>query len=183
MKKHILNNRKRWLTGIAIYQLLGGVVMLILLITILSSQPEISGGVIFAVIPMAGLSLVSLIAGIFYFVKGKEVKFFTLSKLNLCAQILQLTVPPGFTYMYYYGPYIALGVDTDRMFTIKFETLTANFNFMIGGQEENVLVLINIIPILILLIVRWIERYKIEPSEFDDSFVDGPRQEVTQQEV
>jgi hypothetical protein len=182
MKKHVLRNRKRWLTGIAIYQLLGGLVMLIFLFSILSGQ-QISAGVVLAVIPMVALSLVSLFAGLLYFFKGKEIRFYTLSKLNFCAQLLQLAIPPGFTYRFYYGPYLALGLDTDHMFTIKFETLTANFGFSFGGQDEGLLLMFNCIPLLILIILRWIERNKIESPEFEDSFIEGPQQEVTQQEI
>ncbi|OQP42396.1 hypothetical protein A4D02_12540 [Niastella koreensis] len=181
-KRFVLNKRKGWLMGIAIYQLLGAIVLLILMVTILSAQPEISGGVIFAVIPMIALSLVSIMAGIFYFIKGKELKFYTLSKLNLCAQLLQLTIPPGFTFIYYYGPYFALGINGHTL-AIRFETLTANFNFSIGGQEEGLVVLFNCVPLLILIILRWIERNKTAPTGFDNSFVDGPRQEATPQEV
>ena len=182
MKKHILRNKKRWLTGIAIYQLLGGLVMLILLFTILGRQ-EVSAGVVLAVIPMVALSLVSLFAGVLYFFKKNEIRFYTLSKLNFCAQLLRLAIPPGFTYCYYYGPYLALGIDTDRMFTIKFEMLTANFNFSFGGQDEGLLIMLNCVPLLILIILRWIERNKTEPTEFDDSFLNGPKQEVTPHEV
>jgi hypothetical protein len=182
MKKHILKYRKRWLTGIAIYQLLGGLVMLILLFSILSGQ-EVSAGVVLAVIPMVALSLVSLFAGILYFFKKNEIRFYTLSKLNFCAQLFQLAIPPGFTYRFYYGPYLALGVDTDRMFTIKFETLTANFGFSFGSQDEGLLVMLNCIPLLILIILRWVERNKEVSPEFENSFIEGSQEEVTQQEA
>ncbi|MBO9201187.1 MULTISPECIES: hypothetical protein [Niastella] len=177
MKKHVLKYRKRWLTGIAIYQLLGGLVMLILLFSILMGQ-EVSPGVILAIIPMVALSLVSLIAGIMHFIKGNEVRFYTLSKLNFCAQLLQLAIPPGFTYRFYYGPYLAVGVDTDRMFTIKFETLTANFGFSFGTQDEGLLVMLNCIPLFMLIVLRWIERNKIASPEFEGAFIEGSQQEV-----
>lgn len=175
MKNSVLNNRKRWSTGIAIYQLLGSLAMIIFLISIIMSQ-EVSGGMIFALIPISALCLVSLMAGILYFVKGNELRFFTLSKLNLCAQTIQFTLP-GFIFRFYYGPYLALGFDGDPSFRLKFETLTANFGFSIGSTGEETLVLINCIPIFLLIVLRWIERNKTASPEFETAFAEAPQQE------
>jgi hypothetical protein len=175
MKQSVLNNRKRWSTGIAIYQLIGSITMIIFLVSIIMSQ-EVSAGMIFALIPMSALCLVSLMAGILYFFKGNELRFFTLSKLNFCAQILQFTLP-GFIFRFYYGPYLAFGFDGDPSFRLKFETLSANFGFSIGATSGETLVLINCIPLIPLIILRWIERNKTVSPEFETSFADAPQQE------
>jgi hypothetical protein len=175
MKQQILNNRKRWLLGIAIYQLAGAVTMIIFLISILMGQ-EVSAGLIFAIIPMGALSLVSLLAGVLYFSKGNEIRFFTLSKLNFCAQIIQLSLP-GFVFRFYYGPYLAAGFDGDPSFRLMFETLSANFGFTIGSSDEEMMVLFNLIPLIPLIILRWIERNKIVSPSFETSFLEEPQQE------
>ena len=175
-KQVVLDNKRRWGMGIAIYQLVGAFTMVILLITLLQGQ-EVSGGLIFAIIPMGALSLVSLMAGILYFFKRNEIRFFTLSKLNFCAQIIQLTVP-GFAYWFYFGPYLAVGFDGDPSLRIKFETLSANFGFHIGGANEETLVVFNLIPLIPLMVLRWIERNKIVSPEYETSFIEEPQQEV-----
>jgi hypothetical protein len=156
--------------------LVGGLVMLILTITIFGSQ-EVSGGVIFAISPIIALILVSLMAGILYFVKGNEVRFFTLSKINFCSQLIQLAIPPGFSFGFYYGPYLTIGIDGHAV-AIKYEMLTANFGFSIGNPIEKLMVLFNLIPLFILIILRWIERNKTASPEFENTFAEGPQQEA-----
>jgi len=172
MKKFVLNHRKRWTLSIAIFQLLGALVSLYLIFTVVANN-GISFAVVFAVLPILGITLVSLFAGIFYFIKGEknELRFFTLSKLNFCVHFLQLAVP-GFAFIYYYGPYLAFGFDGDFSFLLRFQTLTINFAFSIGSTDGEHEVLFNIIPIIPLLALRWIERNPVESPDPEKAFVE-----------
>jgi hypothetical protein len=153
--------------GIAIYQLIGALVMFLLMY---SNIPVFSAGVVFVMIPLVGITLTGFIAGIVYFVKGYTLRFFTLSKLNFCFQLLQLSVH-GFAFKYYYGPYLAAGFGGDYFFNIKFELLTANFALRFGGTNEQ-FVFINFIPLIPILALRWIERNPVLSPEFENSFVE-----------
>ena len=168
MKKSILKNRKRWCTGIAIYQILGAAVSVILICTLV---PNLSAGVIFALVPLLAMCLMSLLAGVLFFVKGNESRFFTLSKLNFCLQIPQLSMT-GFAFAFYYGPYLAVGFGDGSNLLGKFEMLTSNVAFQIGGAEP-FYILLNLVPLFLLIILRWIERNPmVTAPELENAFVE-----------
>jgi hypothetical protein len=166
-RQFVLNNRRGWGIGIAIYQLLGSLVILLLMF--LNIQ-ELSAGVVLVLIPLIGITLTGFIAAVIYFVKGYTLGFFTLSKLNFCFQMLQLSVS-GFAFAFYYGPYLAIGFGADSLFHIKFEMLTANFSLQFGETEEQY-GLINLIPLIPILALRWVERNPVEVTEYENSFLE-----------
>jgi hypothetical protein len=169
-KKNVLNNRRGWGLGIAIYQLIGSLV--IFLVMFLNIQ-QLSAGVLLALIPLIGITLTGFIASIIYFVKGYTLRFFTLSKLNFCFQLLQLSVS-GFAFAFHYGPYLAVGLEGDSLFSMKFEMLTANFSLQFGETEEQ-FGLINLIPLIPILALRWVERNPVEVTQFENSFLEEPQ--------
>lgn len=166
-KQFVLKNRKGWGLGIAIYQLIGSLVVFLLMYL---NIPELNAGIVLALIPLIGITLTGFVASIVYFMKGYTLRFFTLSKLNFCFQILLLSVK-GFAFAFYYGPYLAIGFDGDAFFRIKFEMLTAKFALQFGGSEEQ-FVFINLVPLIPILALRWVERNPVEVSEFEDSFLE-----------
>lgn len=166
--------------GLAIYQIIGSLVTIFLIVTIVKN---INAGVVLALIPIVAWSLVSLCAGIVYFIKGNELRFYTLSKLNFCFQLIRLSVP-GFAFTFFYGPYLAAGFDfNDHTFVVKFETLTANFDFRIG-QTEEYHVLCNLVALFLLLSLRWIERNPVVDKENENAFGDDwqPLEEASGQQ-
>jgi hypothetical protein len=166
-KQFVLKHRRGWGLGIAIYQLIGSLVIFLLMYL---NIKMLSAGVILVLIPLVGITLTGFVASIIYFIKGYTLRFFTLSKLNFCFQILQLSVK-GFAFAFYYGPYLAIGFDSDVFFRIKFEMLTANFGLRLGETEEQ-FVFINLIPLIPILALRWIERNPVEVTEFEQSFLE-----------
>jgi hypothetical protein len=166
-KQFVLKHRRGWGLGIAIYQLIGSLVIFLLMYL---NIKMLSAGVILVLIPLVGITLTGFVASIIYFIKGYTLRFFTLSKLNFCFQILQLSVK-GFAFAFYYGPYLAIGFDSDVFFRIKFEMLTANFGLRLGETEEQ-FVFINLIPLIPILALRWIERNPVEVTEFEHSFLE-----------
>jgi hypothetical protein len=173
-KQFVLNNRRGWGLGIAIYQLIGSLIIFLLMFL---NIHELSAGVILVLIPLIGITLTGFIASIVYFVKGYTLRFFTLSKLNFCFQMLQLSVS-GFAFAFYYGPYLAIGFDGDAFFRIKFEMLTANFALRLGETEEQY-ALINLIPLIPILALRWVERNPVEVTEYENSFLEEQREEAS----
>jgi hypothetical protein len=135
---------------------------------------EFSAGVVLVMIPLVGITLTGFVAGILYFIKGYTLRFFTLSKLNFCFQLLQLSVK-GFAFAFYYGPYLAVGFDGDAFFRINFEMLTANFSLRLGATEQQ-FVSINLIPLIPILALRWIERNPVASPEFESSFIEEQNQ-------
>jgi hypothetical protein len=166
-KQFVLNNRKGWGISIAIYQLIGSLVIFLLMYL---NVQELSAGVMFVLIPLVGITLTGFMAAIIYFIKGYTLRFFTLSKLNFCFQILLLSVQ-GFSYAFYYGPYLAIGFDAESFFRMRFEMLTATFNLRLGQTNEQFL-FINLFPLIPILALRWIERNPVEATEFENSFLE-----------
>lgn len=166
-KQFVLKHRKGWGLGIAIYQLIGSLVIFLLMYL---NVPELNAGIVFVLIPLIGITLTGFVASIIYFIKGYTLRFFTLSKLNFCFQMLQISVK-GFAFAFYYGPYLAIGFDSEMFFRIKFEMLIANFGLRFGETQEQ-FVFINLIPLIPILALRWIERNPVEVSDFENSFLE-----------
>jgi hypothetical protein len=169
MKQFVLRNRKAFGIGIAIYNLLGGIAGLILLYTILDSNTSV--GTYIVISPIIALYIVSLLSGIFYFRQRQQWRFYFLSKLTLCMQVIQLTVA-GFAFIFYYGPYLAIGFDGEPNFLLSFQTLTINFLIQFGDVELQSFK-INLIPVLLLIILRWLERNPVLINEEAEHFLVG----------
>src|SRR5688572_15423570 len=103
MKQFVLKNRKIFLAIISIFQIAGSLVMFYLMFR--AVRPDSHAGQYFALFPLLIINVISLFAGVFYFIYGERTRFFLLSKLNFCLQIIQFSVN-GFKYSYYYGPYL-----------------------------------------------------------------------------
>ena len=155
MKKFVLANRKVFGISIAIYEILGGIIGLGFVYSLINEETSV-GTILIIIMPIVALYLVSLMAGVFYFWKGNEWRFYFLSKLNLCFQVIQLVLA-GVSFMFYYGPYLAIGFDGEYNFHMKLEPLTLNF-FVRFGDTESQFIMINVIPIVLLIILRWMER-------------------------
>lgn len=154
MKEFVLTHRKFFSIFLAVYVMLGGLFGLYLIFSIINTDTGL--GAYLMIIPIAALYLVSLLGGIFYFVGPQRWRFYFLAKLALCFQVIQLAVK-GFSFLFYYGPYLALGVREDDGIVLKFESLGLSFNATLGEVEIQG-VMINLVPILLLIILRWLER-------------------------
>jgi hypothetical protein len=106
--------------------------------------------------PFIALYIVSLCAGIFYWIKGQEWRFYFLSLLNFCAQVLQFVVA-GISFKYYYGLYLAIGFNDEPNLVIRFESLTLNYLIQFG-EAHITEVMIYPLPILFIIILRWMEK-------------------------
>jgi len=168
MKKFVLNHRKQWCIGLSVYQILGALVAIIFLLSIVKNN--MYPGVIIVLIPIATICIVSLLAGVLFF-RGNESRFFTLSKVSFWVQILQLSLG-GFGFIFYYGPYLAVGFDNDSKFLMKFESLSCNFSIELGDTSEQY-VLLNLVPVFLLITLRWLQRNPIVSSpELENAFVE-----------
>jgi hypothetical protein len=169
MKKFVVDNSKAFSIFLAIYTLLGGLTGLWLIYSLVDENTGLGSYIV--ILPIAALYFVSLLGGIFYFVQSQRWRFYFLAKLVLCCQVIQLAVT-GFTFYFYYGPYLALGFLEGDGGVFKFETLTATFGVRFGDVETQG-VLINVVPILLLIILRWIERAERGPAmEVPEDFLE-----------
>jgi hypothetical protein len=176
MKKFVVDNSKAFSIFLAIYILLGGLTGFYLIYSLVDENTGLGSYIV--IIPIAALYLVSLLGGIFYFVQSQRWRFYFLAKLVLCCQVIQLAVT-GFTYYFYYGPYLALGFLEGDGLMFKFETLTCAFGVRFGNVETQGL-MINAMPILLLIILRWIERAEKAPAmEVPENFLEDNNDAVT----
>jgi hypothetical protein len=149
---------------IAIYQMAGAIAMILV---IAFNIGAFTGATFAFLMPIIGLCLVSLMAGIACFQK-KDHRFFVLSKINFWTQTVQFSIALfGFTF--YYGPYVYIGI-SEGNFTVGFELLTANFNVRIYSPD-NFYVFVNAIPLVFLRALRWIERKPVT-TELEHAFVE-----------
>ena len=157
MKSFILDNRKRFLQALAIYQILGGISLIILMIQSYSSLGGVAMLVIMLMLaPMFGLCLLFIYAGYCYF-RGRTSRFYLLTYFNLWLQVFQVTIPTILSFKYYYGPYLGIGIDGELDLLFRFEMLTSYFKVGImtaAGFE----LMINFVPIGLLSIVSLIEK-------------------------
>jgi hypothetical protein len=170
MKKFVLKNIRAWSMTIAIYQIAGAIAMML----VIAFNIKVLGVATFIfLMPIFGLCLVSLMAGISYIQKN-ERRFFVLSKINFWAQTIQFSlVIVGFAY--YYGPYLYIGIGGGG-FKLGLEFLTAFFNVNINSGEHFYL-LVNAIPLFFLRALKWIERNPVT-TELENAFEDSTPQSV-----
>jgi hypothetical protein len=158
MKQFVLKNRKAFMMAIAIYQVLGGLMCLWLLYNIASP------GAIFIGLPIIALILISLFAGIFYFFNGESMRFFLLSKINFCAQLVQFSLA-GIKFAFLYGFYLIVGADSNGEFQLYLGVKLAEFAIRLGNNDYQFFIL-NLFPLLPLIMLRWAERNPaIDPAE------------------
>ena len=140
--------------AIAIYQVLGGIVGLLLYYDIVSRG--VNAGFILAMIPIVSLLLVSFFAGIFYFFSGECGKFYLLSKLNFCAQMIQFGLA-GIKFLYLYGFYIILGADEAANIQAVAGFKLSEYAVRLGNVDHHFFNL-NLFPLIPLIMLRWAER-------------------------
>ncbi|HEX6180325.1 MAG TPA: hypothetical protein VFZ47_03720 [Chitinophagaceae bacterium] len=156
MKSFILNHRKRFLQGFAIYQIVGGIAGILMLYFLYWSQgAAVIVGTMFVIAPFVALYLISIYAGYCYF-KGRMTRFYVLTFFLLWLQVFQFTIP-GFKFGFYYGPYLAIGTNSDLQFFMNFNTLTVNFNIALMSPTGFAL-MINFIPVAFLSIISLIKN-------------------------
>lgn len=158
----MLDNRRGILLTIAIYQALGGLLAAFLMFNLL--PPDVHAGVILVLIPIAAICLISFFAGIVYFFKGETTRFFLLSKLNFCFQIIQFSLV-GLTYYFNYGFYLTAGMDGNYTFIGGVGLSAAMFGVKLGPTDYSFFQL-NLFPLIPLIILRWAERNpKQDPTD------------------
>jgi hypothetical protein len=170
MKKFVLRNYRGFRMFLAIYQIAGAIAMFLV---IAFNIKVFSVATFIFLLPIIGLCLVSLMAGISYIQKN-EVRFFVLSKINFWAQTVQFSFII-FGFAYYYGPYLYIGIG-EGGFKIGLEFLTAFFNVNINSGE-NFYLLVNGIPLFFLRALRWIEKIPVV-AELENAFVENTPQNL-----
>jgi hypothetical protein len=156
MKNFILDHRTRFLQGIAIYQILGGIAGFVMLYLFYWRH----GGVMVLTsllfgFPIIALYLLSIYTGYCYF-RGRMTRFYVFSYVNLWVQVFHFVIP-GVEFGYYYGPYAAIGISTELELLLRFKLITIYFEFALikpGGFT----LMINFVPIALLSILSLIKN-------------------------
>lgn len=154
MKSFVLKNSKAFGIFLSVYAMLGALAGSYLIFSVVDKNTGL--GAYIVLVPIAAIYLVSLLGGIFYFVKTQRWRFYFLVKLVLCCQVIQLAVK-GFTYAFYFGPYLGVGFGQGDGLIINFELLATTFRVYFGDVELQS-VQINLLAILLLFVLRWLER-------------------------
>ena len=170
MKKFVLRNYRGFSMFLAIYQIAGAIAMLLVIAFNIKVFDVIT---LLFLLPIIGLCLVSLAAGISYIQKNDR-RFFILSKINFWAQTVQFSLVV-FGFAFYYGPYLYIGIGGGG-FKVGLELLTAFFNVNINSGE-NFYLLVNAIPIFFLRTLRWLERIPVA-TELENAFQEELKDEV-----
>jgi len=150
----LIRNRKPILAGIAIYQLLGSALQFYLLYQFVG--PGMHLGNYVALLPMLCISFISLLAGACYFIYGERYRFYLLSTINFCLQIVQLSVP-GFKFAFYCLLYLGVAIDHNYSLQVDFDFFSAFMSFSLNNPEFQFFKL-NLVPLVPLLLLRWLEK-------------------------
>jgi hypothetical protein len=132
------------------------------------SSHGLSAGQILALIPILAITLISLFAGVLHFF-NKKIQFYTLSKLNFCLQIIQLSTG-GIKYYFYYGAYLTAGLYRDGAFNLELGFNLVDFAVQLGEMDDRFFAL-NLFPFIPLIILRWAERNP-SPEPFEKTFTE-----------
>lgn len=141
------------------YQLLGGVLGFGLTIWLIIKTDLMSGLTVLIMLLALGLYVYSVYCGTLL-IKNKRNGI----KLTIINQILQIFYVSlfGVTYQYYSGVHLSFGIDYTTDFLLKFDFSLSGFDLSYDPKGENVIVMINIVPIIL---IGFLEKLKIKNDD------------------
>ena len=152
MKKFILDRQKPFLTIIALYQLLGGIGMLVLMFWTYGLA-----GFFFSIVgtlPALIFCLLSVYAGYKYFTKGYDEKFYVLTLITLWLQVIQVKAF-GVTFAFFYFPSLAAGINGNIDLMLHFNLLAG---YELDLNSSGFFLFINLVPVLLLVALDIIDN-------------------------
>jgi hypothetical protein len=149
--------------ALAIYQIGGGIIGLILtaiLISKLNIIPVLSGILLFVVIV---LYLFSIYCGILLL--KKDPAGLNYSLVNQCLQVVSFAIA-GFAFQYISGAYMSIGVSLSDSFTLLANFGVSSWQIAINGDSGPVIVVVNLVAlVLIIFILRLRKETRVSISD------------------
>jgi hypothetical protein len=154
MRSIVLKNQQLFGLFLSFYALIGGFIGMYMVYK--QMGPDTGLGSYMILVPIGVIYLLSFWGGIAYHSVQQRWRFYTFLKLVLCLQVIQFAVK-GFTFIFYFGPYLSFGYNDVDAFALQFKLLTLNFSVWLGDAEVQGFE-VNLVAIFLLMILRWLER-------------------------
>ncbi len=156
MKAYLANGTKDILKILGFYQLIGGIIGLVLGIKMLMHTGEFTGPVFLFVLLIFGLYSFSVYAGLIT-IKLTE-KWLLHSQINQIIQFLYISLS-GYTYFYVSGIGLFLGFDMTHSFIFKIHFfIISECNLAYNLNPEKIVIELNIISFLVLYFINRLEN-------------------------
>ena len=162
MENILSNDLKSKIKGLAIYQIVGGIIGIGLTIWLVAQTVTITGLVILIFILAAGLYSFSIYCGKLL-LNGKIESGLKLSIINQAMQILNFAVL-GYAFKFVAGLILSFGVDYTNTFDLTFNFSLSEFQFNINKDKELVTVGFNIVAIYLVYLIDKLQQ-EIENRE------------------
>ncbi len=156
MKEYLANGTKDNLKILGFYQLIGGIIGLVLGIKMLIYTGEFTGLIFLLVLIIFGLYSYSVYVGLIT-IKLKE-KWLLHSQINQIIQFFHISLL-GYTYFYVSGIGLFLGFDMTHSFIFKFNFfIMSECSLAYNLNPEKIIIELNIISFLVLYLINRLEN-------------------------
>lgn len=155
MENTLNNEIKTRVKGIAYYQIIGGIVGVVLAIFLFSKVVIITGFVVVFFACIITLYSFSVYCG-WALLKGEIVKGLSFSKINQVLQVINFSVL-GFAFKFVAGFSVSIGINVTNDFTFISSFSLSEFKLNINRDKEIGEVYINIVAIYLMYIIGKIQ--------------------------
>jgi hypothetical protein len=184
MENNLNNDLKNKIKGLALYQIVGGIIGIGLTIWLISKTVTITGLLILIFILATGLYSFSIYCGQ-QLLKGKIKYGLKLSTINQSLQVINFALL-GFGFKFVAGLILSIGIDYTNDFNFTFNFSLSEFQFNINSERELVTVGFNIVAIYLVYFIDKLQQ-EIEnretlfnASQNIDTFTESSTTEVYQ---
>lgn len=147
---------KNKITGLAYYQIAGGIIGLLLLIWYIAHTVTITGIIILVFILTLGLYSFSIYCGN-QLLKGKISVGLKLSQINQSLQILNIAIL-GYAFKYVAGLILSVGIDYTNEFKFILDYSLSEFQFRINKDITIVTVGINLVAVFLVYFIGILQQ-------------------------
>ena len=164
MKNIFLKEISSKIKGLAIYQIAGGVIGLILTIWLIINQASVSGLLLLLFLIAIGLYSYSIYCGVLL-IKQKS-NGLNHSYLNQYLQLINFSIL-GYGFQYIAGIFLSLGIDLTNSIDFKFNLGISAWQLKINSDTEMILINFNFIALFLIIFIDKLKN-KISKEEFDN---------------
>ncbi|MBC5994711.1 hypothetical protein [Pontibacter cellulosilyticus] len=145
------------------YQIAGGVIGIGLTLWLVLTTETMSNLTVLVILLALGLYSFSIYSGNLLTKPERIEKGIKLTIVHQLLQVFYISLF-GMTYQYYSGFQLSVGMDLTNSFLFKFNFSFSGFNFSYNPNADNLIVMLNIVP---LILISFLEKVRSKKTEID----------------
>ena len=142
-------------TTLGVYQIVGGVIGLILTVLIILKTTVIQPLILFIIVVALGLYLYSIYCG--YLLLRRKTTGLRHSTFNQCLQLISFSYM-GYAFQYLSGIYFLIGLDLTNSIAFNFGLGFSSWQININTDSESLIVNLNLVALFIVVYIDKIKK-------------------------